>query len=170
MMNGETMIRDGDESHMWRGQGLSSLEPSVKNAFQRSAVGILIFSLRQELLHMNRRALKLIDHLGHSEIRPVNDIPSGPVHVLRALIRETLDRCKEANIWEPFELKSLAFESGRKILIRGFGLADRHSYDHSRIVIILEEVGRGQKQEAQESLAQVYPSESRHSIAEELAS
>ena len=152
-MNDGTMIRDGDESHMWRGQGLSSLEPSAKNAFQRSTVGILIFSLRQELLHVNRRALELIDHLHHSRIRSVNDIPSGPVHVLRVLIQETLDRCKAANIWEPFELKSLVFEAGRKILIRGFGLAGRNSYDDSRIVIILEEVGLRQDHEAQELLA-----------------
>lgn len=142
-MNGGTMTRDGDESHMWRGQALSSLEPSANNVAQRSTVGILIFSLMQELLHMNLRALELMDHLAQSEIRPLNDIPSGPVHALWVLIKETLDRCKAANIcmWEPFELKSVVFEAGRKILIRGFGLADPHSYDHSRIVIILEEVG-----------------------------
>ncbi len=169
-MNGGTMMRDGDESDMCRGEGLCSHEPSAKNAFHRPTVGILIFSLGQELLHVNPRALELIDHLGHSEIRPVNDISSGPVHVLRVLIQEALDRYKEGNIWEPFELKSLVFEAGRKILIRGFGLADRHSYNQSRIVIILEEVGLRQEHEAQESLGQVYPLETRYSTVEGPAS
>ena len=39
-----------------------------------------------------------------------------------------------------FELKRVIFESERKILVRGFGLADRNSHDDSRIVIVLEEV------------------------------
>jgi hypothetical protein len=159
MMNGGTMMRDGDESHMCRGQGLSSLEPSAKNAFHRPTVGILIFSLGQELLHMNRGAFELIDHLSDSEIASVND-----------MIQEALNRWNKANIWEPFELKSIVLEARRKILIRGFGLADRHSYNHSRIVIILEEIGLRQEHEAQKSLGQVYPSESRYSTVEGPAS
>ena len=168
MMTSETVIRNGDESHMSSGQGLSSPEPSAKNAFQCSTVGILIFSLRQKLLHMNRRALELMGHLNQTGIGPVSDIPLAPVHELRILIQETLDHRKDDNIWELFELKRVVFEAGRKILVRGFGLADRHSYNDSRIVIILEEVGLLQEHEAQQAPVQVYPSEKRDSIVEEL--
>jgi hypothetical protein len=36
----------------------------------------------------------------------------------------------------------------RKILVRGFGLANQNSYDDSHIVIVLAEVGRRQEHKA----------------------
>jgi hypothetical protein len=139
-MNDGSVIRDGQESHVRRGQGLSSSEPSAKDLTVPSRPGILIFSRRRQLLHMNRRALELTGHPNQAEIGPVNDIRLVPVRDLSAQIQDALDSRKEANIWELFELKRVIFEAGRKILVRGFGLADRNSHDDSRIVITLEEV------------------------------
>ena len=147
MMNDGTVIRDGHESHVGRGQGLPSPQPSAKSASVRSRPGILIFSRRQQLLHMNRRALEPSAHLTQTEIRPVNDILLAPVRGLNAQIQEALDSHKEANIWKLFELKRVIFETERKILVRGFGLAERNSHDDSRIVIILKEVGLRQEHE-----------------------
>lgn len=59
--------------------------------------------------------------------------------------KTTFDSRKEANIWELCELKRVIFDAGRKILVRGFGLAGRNSHDDSRIVIVLEEVGLRQE-------------------------
>lgn len=160
MMNDGAWIRGGHEQHVRRGQELSSTEPSAKGASVRSRPGILIFSRRRQLLHMNRRALELTGHLNQTEIGPVNDIRLAPVRELSAQIQEALDSRKEANIWELFELKRFIFEAGRKILVRGFGLADRNSYDDSRIVIVLEEVSLRQKHKAQQAPAQGPPSES----------
>jgi hypothetical protein len=42
-------------------------------------------------------------------------------------------------------LKRVIFETERKILVRGFGLAGPNSHDDSRIVIVLEEVGLQQE-------------------------
>ena len=137
-MNDGTVIPDGHESHVRPGQGLPSPEPSAKSASVRSRPGILIFSRRQQLLHMNRRALELTGRLNQTEIGPVNDILLAPVRELSAQIQE-------ANIWKLFELKRVIFEAGRKILVRGFGLAGRNSHDDSRIVIVLEEVGLQQE-------------------------
>jgi hypothetical protein len=64
-----------------------------------------------------------------------------PVRELIAQIQEALDSRTEANIRELFELKRVIFETERKILVRGFGLAGPNSHDDSRIVIVLEEVG-----------------------------
>jgi len=144
-MNDGTVIRDGHESHVRREQGLSSSELSAKGASARSRPGILIFSRGRQLLHINSRALELTGHLNQVEIGPVHDIRSAPVRELSAQIQETLDHRREANIWEIFELKRVIFETERKILVRGFGLADRNSHDASRVVIVLEEVGRRQE-------------------------
>jgi hypothetical protein len=91
----------------------------------------------------------LTGHLNQAEIKSVHDIRSAPVRELSAQIQETLDYRREANIWEIFELKRVIFETERKILVRGFGLADRNSHDASRVVIVLEEVGRRQEHKAQ---------------------
>lgn len=148
-MNGGTEIRDGHESHVRRKQGLSLSELSAEGAPARSLPGILIFSRRQQLLHMNSRALELTGHLNQVEIKSVHDIRSSPVRELSAQIQETLDHRRKANIWEIFELNRVIFETERKILVRGFGLADRNSHDASRVVIVLEDVGRRQEHKAQ---------------------
>ena len=67
------------------------------------------------------------------------------MHELRNAIQAALDHRRDANIWELFELKRVLFEARRKILVRGFGLADRDSHDDSRIVIVLEELGLRQE-------------------------
>ena len=149
MMNEGTVIRDGQEPHMRREQGLSPSEPSAKGASAHSRPGILIFSRGRQLLHMNSRALELTGHLNQAEIGPSHDIRSASVRELSAQIQETLDHRREANIWEIFELKRVIFETESKILVRGFGLADRNSHDDSRIVIVLEEVGHRQEYKAQ---------------------
>jgi hypothetical protein len=149
MMNEGTVIRDGQEPHMRHEQELSHSEPSAKGASARARPGILIFSRARQLLHINSRALELTGHLNQAEIGPVHDIRSTPVRELSAQIQEKLDHRREANIWEIFELKRIIFETGRKILVRGFGLADRNSHEDSRIVIVLDEVGHRQEHKDQ---------------------
>jgi len=103
--------------------------------------GILIFSRRQKLLHANRRALKMTGHLDQADSELVSEIHWAPVGELLNAIQASLDHRRDANVWEPFELKWITFENRCKILIRGIGLADRKSHDDSRIVIVLEELG-----------------------------
>ena len=124
-MNDGTVIPDGHEPHVQSGQGLPSPEPSAKSASVRSRPGILIFSRRQQLLHMNRLALEQMSRFNQTEIGPVNDILLAPVRELSAQIQEALDHRNEANSRGLFELKRVIFDAGRKILVRGFGLAER---------------------------------------------
>ena len=158
MIIGGDVMRDGSESHVRHDQRLSSYEPSTKEESARSHPGILIFSRGHQLLHMNKRALELTGHLNQDEIGLAHDLRSAPVRELSAQIQEKLDHRRDVNIWEIFELKRVIFEPERKILIRGFGLADRNSYDDSRIVIVLEEVGRQQEHKVQPT--QVFSSRS----------
>jgi len=164
MRNDGTVIRDGHASQVWRGQGLSSGEPSAERASVQSLPGILLFSHRGEVLHMSRRALDLIGHLNQVAFGPDHDRRAALVRELLAQIQETLAHRKAANIWDAFELKRVIFEAGCKILVQGFGLANQDSYNDSRIVIVLEEVGRRQEHKAQQASARALASESRCAV------
>jgi len=107
--------------------------------------GILIYSHGCKLLHMNRRAMELTGHLDQKDAEPTKKMRSASVHELRQNIQETLDHRRLTNISELFELKRFLFEAGRKILVRGFGLAGRYSDEDSRIVIVLEEIEQTQE-------------------------
>ena len=148
MRNDGTVMRDGHESQVWRGQGLSSREPSGESASADSLPGILLYSHKGQLLHMNRRALDLIGDFNQAGIGSDNEVCSVSVRELLAQIQETLAHRKAANIWDAFELKRVIFEAGCKILVHGFGLANQDSYNDSRIVIVLEEVDLRQEHKA----------------------
>jgi hypothetical protein len=141
MMNGGTGMRDPHESHVRRGQGLPSPEPSAENPSVRSQPGIMIFSRRRRLLHMNRRALELTGQINQAETEAASAVRSAPVLELSDQIQAILDSRREASICELYELKRVMVDSGRKILVRGFGLTDRDSHEDSRIVFVLEEMG-----------------------------
>lgn len=143
-MGNETIGQSVQVSRTPSGQGLVSA-PIPLNDLKRYRPGILIFSRRQTLLYLNRRALELIGPLDQAEIGAVCEIPSTPVCELRNAIQAALDHRRDANIWELFEMKRVLCESRRRILVRGFGLADRKSHEDSRIVIVLEELGLSQE-------------------------
>lgn len=132
MMNGEALKRIHNEQHVRHGQRLSSPAPSTRSASQHSTPGILVFSHTGQLLHMNRRALDMTRYLNQAETGPVTMALPRLVFELRAQIQDTLDSRRGANVWELFELKRLMGKSGRKILLRGFGLPKRNSIDRSR--------------------------------------
>lgn len=139
-MSGGVLREHGHVSEIRLGQGVASDSIPLYGRGQYHP-GVLIFSRRQKLLHASRRALELMDQLDPSELGPVREIHSTAVQELRHAIQAALDHRRVANIWEIFELKRIIFEVRRTILVRGFGLADPKSYEDSRIVIILEELG-----------------------------
>ena len=101
-MNDGVWIRDGNEAHEKPGHELSSSAPSTKSAFQRSSPGILVFSHRRHLGHMNRRALELTGPLDQAEITgPATTTLSRLVSELRVQIQDTLDNRRKADIWGP---------------------------------------------------------------------
>jgi hypothetical protein len=139
MMKDGTWIPEGHESDVLHGQGLPFPAPSTKSVFQRSTPGILVYSRRGQLLHMNRRALELAGHFDR-ETGPATMTLSRLVSEFHVQVQDSLDNRTEANVWELFELKRFLIESGRKFMLRGFGLPNRNSSDHSRVIIILDMV------------------------------
>ena len=102
--------------------------------------GILVFSRTKQLLHVNRRALELTGHIGQVERGAVNFVLSTSVSELRADVLEGLDSRAEEGIGEQFEVWRMVCERGQRMLLRGFGLPNPNSHDHSRIVLLLEEL------------------------------
>jgi hypothetical protein len=143
-MGNETISLNGQVSRTPSGQGSVSA-PILLNDIRHYRPGILIFSRRQKSLCLNRRALELTGHLSQADIGAVCEIPSTPVHELRNEIQAVLDHRRDADIWERFEMKRIIVEARRRILVRGFGLADQKSHDDSQIVIVLEELGLPQE-------------------------
>jgi hypothetical protein len=105
---------------------------------------------------MNRRALELTGHLDQAETGPATMTLSRLVSELRVQIQDALDSRTEADIWELFELKRVMVESGRTVLLRGFGLPNRNSSDHSRVIIILEELSLQQECGTSQEQAKVH--------------
>lgn len=116
MTNEGTVMQDGDESPVQPEPGGFSSGPSAKSASVRSEPGILIFSRRPQLLHMNPRASELTGRFDRAETRSATLALSRLVSELRVQIQDNLDGRIEANVWEPFELRRLMFEFGRKRL------------------------------------------------------
>jgi hypothetical protein len=140
----------------WDQTQAHELSPLNDSAPYRS--GILIFSRRQKLLHVDPQALELIGHPDQPQSEPNSQIHVTPVCELLNAIQAALDHRKAVSIWEPFELKRVIFERTRKIVVRGLGLIDRDSYDDSRIVIALDEVRlRQEHRESQEQMIGLSP-------------
>ena len=148
LMNDGARKQDGNEAREKPGHELSLSVPNTMSAFQHSGPGILVFSHRRPLGHVNRRALELTGHLDQAKNGPTTGTLSRLVSDLRVQIQDTLDNRRNVDIWELFELRRDMGESGRKILLRGFGVPDRNSQNDSRIVFVLEEVDHRREHQA----------------------
>ncbi|MDE3219591.1 MAG: hypothetical protein KGO23_09470, partial [Nitrospirota bacterium] len=80
---------------------------------------------------------------------------SRPLLELRDQIQESLDDRLEANIYEQFEMSRVVSEGGRRLLLRGFGHPNGAASRDSRIIIVLEEIGSGEKDRNQQMYARI---------------
>ncbi len=146
MMNDEARQGTHHEHHLPYGQRLSSPAPGTMRPSHRSSPGILVFSHKRHLPHVNRAALDLLGHLEQTETGPATTTLTRLVSELRVQIQDALDSRRDANVRDLVEWKRVRVESWRKILLRGFGLPDRNSSNLSRVIIVLEEVSLQQAQ------------------------
>lgn len=150
-MRSETIRKRGYVLRMRRGQRAVS-ERCPQNDIECYRPEVLMFAREKKMLHVNRRALGSTGQLAHSV----------PLHELRNAIQAGLDLRRAANIWEPFEFKRVLFERGRRILVRGLGLADRSCHDDSRIVIVIEELDLREEYGVLEKPMKVLSQKKRH--------
>ena len=125
---------------------------------RRLSPGIIIFAPPMQLLHMNQRAWELI--------RVVNEVERGDgdsklakgllpraLHQIYGDLSQQLRARTHNKDWEQSETKRLIGAPKRPLLIRGFAVPDNGSLKNSRIVMILEEIGR-RKEEVNEETKQ----------------
>ena len=119
-----------------------SLEALVE---RRSGPGIMVFSTTFQLLHVDPRAQELCRRIVQSQHgTPARGVVPLVVMEFCGDIRQAIQSRTAANDWEQFQLRKLAGTVQRPILLRGYGLPDASGIDRSRMLIMMEEVGRGE--------------------------
>ena len=113
---------------------------------KRAGPGILLLTSSMQLLYRDRRTWELCGQINksHNGTAARGVLPPAVAEVC-AEIMQTLQVRSEAKDWEHFRIKRIIGDAKRTILLRGLGLPDRHSIQHSRILITMEEVGRRQE-------------------------
>ena len=113
-------------------------------ADQRAGPGIVVLSSTMQLLHMNRQASELATQInkvenGREHQKIAHGVLPTALTELCGEVLKVLQVRTEAKDWEQFEVKRLAGDPAKPILLRGFGLPDRGGIQQARIVITMEE-------------------------------
>ena len=105
---------------------------------EATAPGIVVLSLSLQVLHMNQRAMVLLNQLEHTgQSVGTERALTAPLHQHCQDIIETLQARLGANNWEQFQQYRMIGDSTNKILLKGFGLPDQRGLPYSRIVVLL---------------------------------
>ncbi|MGH7909986.1 MAG: response regulator transcription factor [Thermodesulfobacteriota bacterium] len=120
---------------------------------QRGSLGILVLALPARLLQMSHRAWDLIrqihdDELANGEGKSKTAKGLLPTALLQ-ICRETFGHLQSRTTtkdWEQFEVRQIIGAPNNPMLIRGFGVPDRRGSEHARIIVILEALGRQEKE------------------------
>ncbi len=132
------------------GESVPAPNSAEKLAHAPSGPGILVFSPTFQVLRVNRRALELAGRIGQVEVGSVRSLVSTPVFGLYVQVLEALNSRTAASIWDPFEIRRVVGEPGRRVLLRGYGLPDHKSSDGTFVVITLEEEDLGVREHVTE--------------------
>ncbi len=112
---------------------------------RRSGPGIMVFTTTFQLVHTDPRAQELCRRIVQAQHgTPAKGVVPPVVMEFCSDVRQAIQARTAAHDWEQFQLRKLAGTVQRPILLRGFGLPDASGIDRSRILIMMEEVGRGE--------------------------
>ncbi len=114
---------------------------------QRVSPGMLVLAPPMRLLHMNQHAWEMIRNIppvddGNAHVKHAKGLLPECLHEICAGILESLRDRSHAKDWERFEVKRVVGSQQQPILIRGFGVPDLSGREHSRVVLLLEAIGR----------------------------
>ena len=128
---------------------------------QRGSLGILVLAPPIRLLQMNQRAWHLIRQIDHSDWGNGNGNSKTAKGLLPPVLLqicvETFKHLQGRTVtkdWEQFEVRQIIGGPNHPMLVRGFGVPDSRGSQHSRIIVILEEVGR-RKEESKKEVQEI---------------
>ena len=105
---------------------------------ESTAPGIVVLSPSLQVLHMNRRAMVLLNQLEHTgQSVGTERTVAAPLHQHCQEIIETLQARLKLNNLEQFQQYRMIGGSTNTILLKGFGLPDQRGLPYSRIVVLL---------------------------------
>jgi len=110
----------------------------VNQEQEATGPGVVVLSPSLQVLHMNHRALVLLNQLEHTAQSAGTEwAVAAPLHQNCQAIIETMQARIGSNNWDQFLLCSTIGDSTHTIALRGFGLPDRRGLSYSRIVMLL---------------------------------
>ncbi len=125
---------------------------------QRVSPGMLVLAPPMRLLHMNQHAWDLIQPITH--VQHGNGGSKCAIGLLPRSLRQicaevfaTLRNRSHTKDWERFEIKRVIGAPHQPILVRGFGVPDSGRREHSRVVLLLEAIGRRKQEFTEETRA-----------------
>jgi len=118
-------------------------DQAEKVAGQRAGPGVLVLSPSMQLVHMNHQAWELVGQIGRAENGKVaNGVLPAALMQVCAEIQSIFKNRTDNKDMEQLEVKRLAGNQDRPVLLRAFGLPDYNGNPQALILILLEEVGR----------------------------
>jgi len=110
----------------------------VNQEQEATGPGIVVLSTTLQVLHMNPRAMGLLDHFKPAAERlETKPALAEPLHQHCEDIIQTMQARLASKNWEVFHLYRVIGEPNHTILLKGFGLPDRRGLSHCRILMLL---------------------------------
>ena len=126
---------------------------------KRVSPGMLVVAPPMRILYITHQARELVRSLsrssngssnGKNRVKSAQGLLPVPLHQVCGELFHHLRELTHAKDWERFEIKRLIHTSSNPVLIRGFGLPDHQGFDHSRIVLLMEAIGRRKEETSEE--------------------
>ena len=112
-------------------------------ADKRAGPGILMLSACMQMLYRDRRSSELCSHINRYHNGTVaNGVLPPAVADFCAEIRKALQEPTAAREGEHFRIKRVIGDPACPVFLYGLGVRDRNGIQHSRILVIMEEIGR----------------------------
>jgi DNA-binding CsgD family transcriptional regulator len=113
-------------------------------ADRRSGPGILILSTDTRLLHMNRRGWELIRQINDCRPLKAGGLLPAAVTEICSEIQTLLSAQLGSKDWEQLEIRRLAGDTKKPVLLRGFGLPGSEA-GNARVLVVMEIMGRRER-------------------------
>ena len=122
---------------------MSEIDTSIVDL--RGGPGIILLSIDTHLLHMNRKGWELIKQINEAQsVKADGLVPPAIMQICTEVLR-TLQTPLDSKDLEQLEVRRIAGSAKHPVLIRGFGLPGGGNIKNSRVLIIMESIGRREK-------------------------